>query len=367
MKLPELKAPGDAIYAEDFNALIDAIGQLANPRVEAPLKVKRGKGGVPVLALQGDDYAVFRRLTIIAGPDSAVPADPATVKYTFQVYGSDVTITNRAPDWGRPFDQSGGNSPFIYPAPVGTPALLFNFNTKTGSGPTADVRPEGLIWIPFGGSGAGGNFKGERLHTAPCPGQSESLTMDQLVEILAEAVAGRIRSHEATQQPSNAVGPEGAGMLVRQQAQGRLFLKLDGVGNAQEDRGRVDVPAEAVACTITGALAAGASGIAWTNKTIYIKARIGQGPRVHFKIVKQIPPGGGIEHISEGELAGVTQLVAETSGNNDATGSQAELNFGFIVMTPRGSTPPQVVATHVVSGAAAPVAPAAASGEGGRK
>lgn len=128
--------PGEPVRAVQFNALIDAVRALAGAN----------RGGPQMQTV------VEARITRVYGNQTEDLI--GNVRYDVEAKGGEFTLTNVAPDYGRPFDEA---DILIRPALRGSRCLVLRFTDDQG-------EPTYHLWLPFGG-------KGERLSPSRC-GQS---------------------------------------------------------------------------------------------------------------------------------------------------------------------------------------------------
>lgn len=127
------RGPGDVVSARDFNAIIDAIMDLA--------AVERGGAVV--------DHIVEARVTRVYG--NIIEDRLDRIFYDVESRGTDIRLTRVAPDYGRPFDEP---DIMLKPARMGARCFLYRFIGDDGEETFA-------LHLPFGG-------KGERLAISRC-------------------------------------------------------------------------------------------------------------------------------------------------------------------------------------------------------
>jgi len=361
--------PGEPVRAEHFNLLLDAVLALSRPKVGPGLRVTSGAGGVPVIGLAGfsqDRIPVV--ITKVNGPQPG-PAYPEQYTYDYVALGNaDFSRTGQTPARGRPaINQEAA----IYPAEVGARAWVVRYRDADGEIAGADLE------IPSGGGGAapGGahGFRGERLAYTECDGAGFQPLLDQVLAALGHVDAAA-PSGDGRPPPPGGGGSNpmttGTNLInVRQQEFAHAMLRLDIVMDAV----RVPVPPQAIGASLATYLLQGdgAGSHTWSSVTLTVKAIIGDGQPVHFPIARTIPAGGGMLNppLSEADLLGVSELHIAKDASTEASGSLADIDVGFAVMTPASAGPggeppvPDRIPKVVFSGAAVPAGPAAPAGD----
>lgn len=158
MSLPREVQPGDRVRADDHNALVRAVRDLAT---------RRGAGGIDtfgsvdggVLGVLARQFPHLIRLAVIdayTGPTLDANGEVAVELITYNVRlhrANHLFMTNRRPDLGNPLPDGC----MVKPAQAGGPCVIFDLIDDL------EGTPAPLLWVPLGP-------RGERFGVETCGG-----------------------------------------------------------------------------------------------------------------------------------------------------------------------------------------------------